>query len=119
MTQTLLDTPVETFPLGVAKIQVQEGHWTFNNKKLKDCKFPVQQMVETFIRTCAFRQEVEVNSSRSGSYSVLATRETVHAHAHLKAFNYKFPPTREEIAAAQTYEAPTMDMFPEFIPKTN
>ena len=113
MQQTFLDTPVEHFQLGEAKIQVQDGHWTFNNKPIKNCKFPVQQLVENFIKTCAFRhKEVEI-TSRGRSYSVIATRETVHAHAHLKAFNYKFPPTKEETIK----ETPVMDMFPEFIPK--
>ena len=118
MTQTFLDTPVETFPLGVAKIQVQDGHWTFNNKKLKDCKFPVQQMVEAFIRTCAFRKEVEEIKTRTGSYSVIATKQTINAHSHLKAHNYEFPSIEEE-TVTKLIEAPTMDMFPEFIPKTN
>lgn len=112
MQQSFLDTPVETFQLGVAKIQVQEGYWTFNNKPVKNCKFPVQQMVENFIRTCAFHQEVEETKPRARSYSVIATQETVHAHGHLKAFNYKFPTNVEAII-----ETPVMDMFPEFIPK--
>lgn len=111
MTQTFLDDPIETFPLGVAKIQVQDGHWTFNNKRLKNCKFPVQQMVETFIRTCAFRQEIQARPHRPRSYSVIATRETVMAHSHLKDHNYRFP-SRESINYFLEIEK-----LPEFIPK--
>jgi len=126
MTQTFLDTPVETFPIGVAKIQVQEGHWTFNNKPIKNCKFPVQQLVETFIKTCAFRMEVKEVSSSTPSHSVLATKETKWANAHLRAHNYKFPPTKDELAAIEATRQekaigvsylPEIEIFPEFIPK--
>lgn len=125
MQQTYLDTPVETFPLGVAKIEVKEGHWTFNNKPVKDCKFPIQQLVMNFIKTCAFRMEVQ-NETIARSYSVIATKETVWAGAKLKAYNYVFPPTKEEIAAKEAARKekaigvsylPEIEIFPEFIPK--
>jgi len=125
MQQSYLDTPVETFPLGVAKIEVQNGHWTFNNKPLKNCKFPIQRLVETFIKANAFRMEIQ-NESITRSYSVIATKETVWAGSKLKAYNYVFPPTKEEIAAKEAARKekaigvsylPEMEIFPEFIPK--
>ena len=79
----------EVIPLGTAKIMVVNGKWTFNNKPLEKCNFPIQMTVENFIRGCAFALPFKLHE-RKRSYSNIETKQTVYAHSHLKQHNHKF-----------------------------
>ena len=72
-----LNQEEEVIPFGTAKIAVVQGRWTFNNKDLKSCNVPVQQVVTNFIKGCAFALPVTITEIKH-SYSVIATRETVY-----------------------------------------
>ena len=40
-----------------AKIKVKNGYWTYNGKPVKNCSFPIQQLVSSFIKTQVFNTE--------------------------------------------------------------
>jgi hypothetical protein len=44
-----------------AVIKIQDGYWTYNEKKLSDCSFPERQVVSTFIKNTMFSIEVNNN----------------------------------------------------------
>jgi hypothetical protein len=49
-----------------AKIKIKNGYWTYNGKPVKNCPFPIQQLVASFIKAQMFNTEVKtVKVSRS------------------------------------------------------
>jgi hypothetical protein len=49
-----------------AKIKIKNGYWTYNGTPVKNCPFPIQQLVASFIKTQVFNTEVKkVQMSRS------------------------------------------------------
>ena len=86
-----LNQEEEIIPFGTAKIAVIQGRWTFNNKDLKTCNVPVQQVVSNFIKGCAFALPFQIRK-RKRSYSDLHTKETFYSSGHLKQYNHVFPP---------------------------
>jgi len=42
-----------------AKIKIKNGYWTYNGKPVKNCPFPIQQLVASFIKTQMFNTEVK------------------------------------------------------------
>ena len=98
-----MDQEEEIIPLGAAKILVVNGRWTFNNKDLKKCNFPITVVVENFIRGCAFAMPFKFHE-RKRSFSVIETKETVYANNHLKQYNYIFPPRLADHKAVNEME---------------
>ena len=49
-----------------AKIKIKNGYWTYNGVVVKNCPFPIQTLVASFIKTQVFNTEVKaVEVSRS------------------------------------------------------
>jgi hypothetical protein len=49
-----------------AKIEIKNGYWTYNGVVVKNCPFPIQTLVASFIKTQVFNTEVKaVEVSRS------------------------------------------------------
>ena len=49
-----------------AKIKIKNGYWTYNGTPVKNCPFPIQKLVASFIKTQMFNTEVrKVQVSRS------------------------------------------------------
>jgi hypothetical protein len=49
-----------------AKIKIKDGYWTYNGVAVKNCPFPIQKLVASFIKTQVFNTEVKkVQMSRS------------------------------------------------------
>ena len=42
-----------------AKIKIKNGYWTYNGKPVKNCPFPIQTLVASFIKTQMFNTEVK------------------------------------------------------------
>jgi hypothetical protein len=40
-----------------AKIKIKNGYWTYNGVAVKNCPFPIQQLVSSFIKTQVFNNE--------------------------------------------------------------
>lgn len=120
MIQTFTDNDGnEVVPFGSAAVTVKNGLWTFNGKQVSKGDVALQMFVSRFIAGCRLAFPVkEKRIHRVPSHSVIATQKAVMAHGHLKEFNYQFPPTREEKLVAISY-LPEINVFPEFIPKSN
>ena len=41
-----------------AKIKIKNGYWTYNGTPVKNCPFPIQKLVASFIKTQMFNAEV-------------------------------------------------------------
>jgi hypothetical protein len=41
-----------------AKIKIKNGYWTYNGVAVKNCPFPIQKLVASFIKTQMFNNEV-------------------------------------------------------------
>ena len=118
MTHTFTDNEGNTvIPFGSAQVEVSNGYWTFNGKQVRKADVTLQMFVSRFIVGCRLVFPI-MEQNRSRSHSVIATKETRMAHGHLKEFNYKFPATKEEKLVAVSY-LPEIEIFPEFIPKSN
>ena len=46
-----------------AKIKIQNGYWTYNGTPIKDCSFPIQELVASFIKKQIFAVEVKPTNS--------------------------------------------------------
>jgi hypothetical protein len=42
-----------------AKIKIKDGYWTYNGVAVKNCPFPIQKLVASFIKAQAFNTEVK------------------------------------------------------------
>jgi hypothetical protein len=42
-----------------AKIKIKNGYWTYNGVAVKNCPFPIQTLVASFIKTQVFNNEVK------------------------------------------------------------
>ena len=42
-----------------AKIKIKNGYWTYNGVPVKNCSFPIQTLVASFIKTQVFNNEVK------------------------------------------------------------
>ena len=42
-----------------AKIKIKNGYWTYNGVVVKNCPFPIQTLVASFIKTQVFDTEVK------------------------------------------------------------
>ena len=42
-----------------AKIKVKNGYWTYNGVPVKNCSFPIQTLVASFIKAQVFNTEVK------------------------------------------------------------
>jgi hypothetical protein len=42
-----------------AKIKIKNGYWTYNGVAVKNCPFPIQALVASFIKTQVFNNEVK------------------------------------------------------------
>jgi hypothetical protein len=42
-----------------AKIKIKNGYWTYNGVAVKNCPFPIQKLVASFIKTQVFNNEVK------------------------------------------------------------
>ena len=42
-----------------AKIKIKSGYWTYNGTPVKNCPFPIQQLVASFIKAQMFNTEVK------------------------------------------------------------
>lgn len=42
-----------------AKIEIKNGYWTYNGVVVKNCPFPIQTLVASFIKTQVFNTEVK------------------------------------------------------------
>lgn len=42
-----------------AKIKIKNGYWTYNGTPVKNCPFPIQQLVASFIKAQMFNTEVK------------------------------------------------------------
>jgi hypothetical protein len=43
-----------------AKIKIKNGYWTYNGVPVKNCPFPIQTLVASFIKTQVFNTEAKV-----------------------------------------------------------
>ena len=43
-----------------AKIKIKDGYWTYNGVAVKNCPFPIQKLVASFIKTQVFNTEAKV-----------------------------------------------------------
>jgi hypothetical protein len=49
-----------------AKIEIKNGYWTYNEVAVKNCSFPIQTLVASFIKAQIFNTETEtIKMSRS------------------------------------------------------
>jgi hypothetical protein len=49
-----------------AKIEIKNGYWMYNGVAVKNCPFPIQTLVASFIKAQMFNTETEtINMSRS------------------------------------------------------
>jgi hypothetical protein len=121
------DDGIKVIPFGSAQIEVKNGFWTFNGKQVRKGDIALQMFVSRFIVGCRLAFPLREHKLVP-SHSVLATQETKYSSGHLRVHNYIFPPTRDEIAAKELARKeksigvsylPEMEIFPEFIPKTN
>jgi hypothetical protein len=49
-----------------AKIEIKNGYWTYNGVTVKNCSFPIQTLVASFIKAQIFNNETEaIKMSRS------------------------------------------------------
>ena len=46
-----------------AKIKIKNGYWTYNGTPIKDCSFPIQELVASFIKKQIFAVEVKPTNS--------------------------------------------------------
>jgi hypothetical protein len=42
-----------------AKIKIKNGYWTYNGVPVKNCSFPIQTLVASFIKAQMFNEEVK------------------------------------------------------------
>jgi len=42
-----------------AKIKIKDGYWTYNGVAVKNCPFPIQKLVASFIKAQVFNTEVK------------------------------------------------------------
>jgi hypothetical protein len=42
-----------------AKIKIKNGYWTYNGVAVKNCPFPIQKLVASFIKAQMFNTEVK------------------------------------------------------------
>jgi len=42
-----------------AKIEIKNGYWTYNGVTVKNCSFPIQTLVASFIKAQMFNTEAE------------------------------------------------------------
>ena len=42
-----------------AKIEIKNGYWTYNGVVVKNCSFPIQTLVASFIKAQIFNNETE------------------------------------------------------------
>jgi hypothetical protein len=40
-----------------AKIKIKNGYWTYNGVPVKDCSFPIQKLVASYIKQTIFETE--------------------------------------------------------------
>jgi hypothetical protein len=45
-----------------ATIKIKNGYWTYNGTPIKDCSFPIQELVASFIKKQIFTIEVKPTS---------------------------------------------------------
>jgi hypothetical protein len=44
-----------------AKIKIKNGYWTYNGVPVKDCSFPIQKLVASYIKQTIFEVEPKEN----------------------------------------------------------
>lgn len=44
-----------------AKIRIKNGYWTYNGVPVKDCSFPIQKLVASYIKQTIFEVEPKEN----------------------------------------------------------
>lgn len=44
-----------------AKIKIKNGYWTYNGVPVKDCSFPIQKLVASYIKQTIFETEPKEN----------------------------------------------------------
>ena len=66
-----------------AKIKIKDGYWTYNGTPIKDCSFPIQELVASFIKKQIF--DVEVKPTNSTKAELVLDRRMFTIPKFLKA----------------------------------
>jgi len=66
-----------------AKIKIKNGYWSYNGTPIKDCSFPIQQLVASFIKKQIF--DIEVNPTNSAKVELVLDKKVFGIPKFLKA----------------------------------
>jgi hypothetical protein len=66
-----------------AKIKIKNGYWSYNGTPIKDCSFPIQQLVASFIKKQIF--DIEVNPTNSAKAELVLDKKVFGIPKFLKA----------------------------------